>query len=326
MRAPIFLLLVLPTVGQVLKVGVLDYSAPPVYSAEARSAGVQGAVTLAVSVGENGLPVRIEVISPLGFGLDEEAVKAVSRWRWKAPVVDGKPVPFVTAVMVNFRLSGAAYDEKAEKQRAMFNSLVPDFSKGRAHPLALQQLERLASEKYPPAMHYLGVMLREGTWVPADATRAERLIEAAAKKEYGPAVYEMAKRKLKPESSPDELADGIRLLAQASRQGSTGAQLDLANRYESGIGVEPNAERARTFYRMCAARKQTVCQYRLGRMLLDMPDRTDHNFNQGMAWLEVAAAAGFGHATQRLLVERPKLTAEQAKAVESWREKLSKME
>jgi TonB family protein len=57
-------------------------------------------------VDANGLPQNIKVQRALGMGLDEEAVKAVKRWRFQPATKDGEPVPVMINVEVNFRLYG----------------------------------------------------------------------------------------------------------------------------------------------------------------------------------------------------------------------------
>jgi len=44
------------------------------------------------------------VVRPLGMGLDEKAVEAVGKWRFKPGQKDGHPVPVMANVEVNFRL------------------------------------------------------------------------------------------------------------------------------------------------------------------------------------------------------------------------------
>jgi TonB family protein len=46
-------------------------------------ATINGTVVLAVVVGADGLLHDISVVAPVGYGLDEEAVKAVKKWRFK---------------------------------------------------------------------------------------------------------------------------------------------------------------------------------------------------------------------------------------------------
>jgi outer membrane biosynthesis protein TonB len=44
------------------------------------------------------------VVRSLGMGLDEKALEAVSRYRFKPALKNGKPVPAIITVEVNFRL------------------------------------------------------------------------------------------------------------------------------------------------------------------------------------------------------------------------------
>jgi protein TonB len=76
----------------------------PAYTDEARLAKLQGVVTLGITVGADGKPADIRVLSGLGLGLDQAAVDAVSGWIFKPGTKDGNPVPVVANVEVNFRL------------------------------------------------------------------------------------------------------------------------------------------------------------------------------------------------------------------------------
>jgi periplasmic protein TonB len=76
----------------------------PEYSEEARKAKWQGAVLLQVVVDEKGVPQDIKVVRSLGLGLDQKAIEAVQKWRFKPGLKDGKPVPVSANILVNFRL------------------------------------------------------------------------------------------------------------------------------------------------------------------------------------------------------------------------------
>lgn len=80
------------------------YKPEPQYSDEARNAKWQGAVLLSLVVDETGKPTNIRVVRPLGLGLDEKAVEAVSQWIFKPGVKDGAPVPVQAQIEVSFRL------------------------------------------------------------------------------------------------------------------------------------------------------------------------------------------------------------------------------
>lgn len=76
----------------------------PEYSEEARKAKFQGAVMLSIVIDENGKTRDVRVIRPLGLGLDEKAIEAVLKWRFKPSLKDGRAVAVSANVEVNFRL------------------------------------------------------------------------------------------------------------------------------------------------------------------------------------------------------------------------------
>lgn len=75
----------------------------PEYSEEARKARWGGTVLLSVVVDENGATKDIRVIKPLGLGLDEKAIEAVSHWSFKPGMKNGVPVPVAAQIEVTFR-------------------------------------------------------------------------------------------------------------------------------------------------------------------------------------------------------------------------------
>jgi periplasmic protein TonB len=76
----------------------------PEYSEEARKAKWQGTVVLMLVVDEHGMPKDMKVTRSLGLGLDQKAIDAVSKWRFKPGMKDGKAVPVIATIEVNFRL------------------------------------------------------------------------------------------------------------------------------------------------------------------------------------------------------------------------------
>lgn len=80
------------------------YKVEPEFSEEARKAKYQGTVLLTIEVGEDGKPHRLQVLRGLGLGLDEKAMEAVSRWRFRPASRNGRPVRAAATIEVNFRL------------------------------------------------------------------------------------------------------------------------------------------------------------------------------------------------------------------------------
>jgi periplasmic protein TonB len=82
----------------------LLYKVEPEFSEEARKAKHQGVVLLSIVVDANGGVRNVRVLQSLGLGLDEKAVEAVSRWRFRPGLFDGKPAATEATIQVNFQL------------------------------------------------------------------------------------------------------------------------------------------------------------------------------------------------------------------------------
>jgi periplasmic protein TonB len=80
------------------------FNPEPSFSDEARKAKVQGVVMLYLVVGKDGKPYNIRVGQSLGMGLDEKAIEAVKRWRFKPATLNGEPVATQIGVQVDFHL------------------------------------------------------------------------------------------------------------------------------------------------------------------------------------------------------------------------------
>lgn len=91
-------------VGGGVSAPLVLFKVEPEYSEEARKAKFQGTVVLAIIVDPSGQARDIRVIRPLGLGLDEKAIEAVRKWRFKPGLKDGAAVPVQATVEVNFRL------------------------------------------------------------------------------------------------------------------------------------------------------------------------------------------------------------------------------
>ena len=88
--------------GLILPVAL--YKPEPEYSDEARRARLSGEVLVQLIIDENGRTRDFKVVRSLGLGLDEEALKAVKKWRFRPAMKDGKPVAIAGEVYVGFHL------------------------------------------------------------------------------------------------------------------------------------------------------------------------------------------------------------------------------
>jgi serine/threonine-protein kinase len=91
--------------GDILPPSVVS-KVEPKYSQEAKSFRYSGTTVLSVVVDEHGLPGDIRVLRATGYGLDKQAVDAVSRWRFSPGLRNGAPIRYRVGVQVNFRYAG----------------------------------------------------------------------------------------------------------------------------------------------------------------------------------------------------------------------------
>jgi TonB family protein len=87
-----------------IKGPVIIYKVDPDYTQKAKDEHVEGSVLLDLIIGSNGLPHDVIVARSLYPGLDENAVAAISTWKFKPAEKDGKPVAISAKIEVNFKL------------------------------------------------------------------------------------------------------------------------------------------------------------------------------------------------------------------------------
>jgi TonB family protein len=107
-----------------LAIGEPIQKTDPEYTEEARLAELEGTVLLGGAIGEDGFAHDLEVLRPLGLGLDEKAIEAVKQWHFQPNVVTGQ-------IQVEFRLStkqsrwhmiGVRFDTPPGVARPVFTS------------------------------------------------------------------------------------------------------------------------------------------------------------------------------------------------------------
>ena len=76
----------------------------PIYSEEARRANVEGTVELSAVIRKDGSIEVVKVLRGLGLGLDENAIKALKKWRFRPGMKDGRPVDVALNIEVRFSL------------------------------------------------------------------------------------------------------------------------------------------------------------------------------------------------------------------------------
>ena len=80
------------------------YCPDPEYSEEAKKKNYEGVVVLFVVITPEGRAANIRVTKSPGLGLDEKAIEAVRKWKFKPATKDGKPIATQVPIEVTFRL------------------------------------------------------------------------------------------------------------------------------------------------------------------------------------------------------------------------------
>lgn len=91
-------------VGGGVSAPVPIYAPEPEFSAEARRAKYQGVVDLQIIVTKEGTTADIKVVRHLGMGLDQKAIEAVQKYRFRPARYHGQPVAVRMIVEVDFHL------------------------------------------------------------------------------------------------------------------------------------------------------------------------------------------------------------------------------
>jgi TonB family protein len=82
----------------------LLYTKTPEFSPQARKAKYGGIATVSLIIDAQGNPQNVHIIRHLKMGLDEEALAAVSQYKFKPATLQGTPVPVEVNIEVNFKI------------------------------------------------------------------------------------------------------------------------------------------------------------------------------------------------------------------------------
>jgi len=83
---------------------VIEYRVDPEYSEEARKARYQGTVILEALFRKDGKIDVVQFVRRLGFGLDQNAIEALKKWRFRPGMKNGIPIDTIINVEVTFNI------------------------------------------------------------------------------------------------------------------------------------------------------------------------------------------------------------------------------
>ena len=106
----------------------------------AQKNGVAGMSMYHVVIGPDGKPGEIAIGRPIGFGLDESAVNAIRQAKFEPAIKDGKPVPVVLDLIVEFRIYSRLTDRAAASPTGPQPTILPGpYSVDQPQPQAQRQ-------------------------------------------------------------------------------------------------------------------------------------------------------------------------------------------
>jgi TonB family protein len=122
----------------------------PECSKEADKARINGTVVLTVVVGTDGLTHDVSVVKSVGYGLDEQAIEAVKKWKLKPGEASGKPAPVQVHVELEFHCPSANRNigvEKDGKSLGNWYSLNAEKEMGKRYSAQLERDFKLMDDR-----------------------------------------------------------------------------------------------------------------------------------------------------------------------------------
>jgi TonB family protein len=80
------------------------HSVEPEFTEDARRANFQGSVSIKLIVDSQGNPQNVQLVHPLGMGLDQKAIEAVRQYKFKPAMYQGHPVSVQIVIEMSFHL------------------------------------------------------------------------------------------------------------------------------------------------------------------------------------------------------------------------------
>lgn len=302
----------------------LLYKVEPEYTSKARSAGLSGKALLSLVVDVDGHPKDIKVISPLADGLAEQAVKAVSKWRFQPGTKNGVPVPVTSKIEVNFQLCTSCTGkvnptyERLESARILYNlgihQLRGDLEQ-KDFKGAFESMQRAANMDYSPAEVVLGLFYLDGTGTAINATKAAEFFDRAAVQGDPHGEYELGRLYETGTGIKANRAEALRLYLKAAEKNLPQAECAAGKLLEKGDGAPRDVAEAVRWYRKSAEQGFPLAEYQLGKVYWSGADGKQDKV-KALAWALTAKSDGEKLSDAAVQEYRAGMTAEQIKAAE----------
>jgi TonB family protein len=251
---------------------------------------LEGTVVLSLVVDDQGRPQNLKVVRSLGLGLDTKAIEAVEKWSFRPGMKDGKSVPVMGTIEINFKLATDVNSKLTPDPRDVPNSehaQINDFK---------QRVKAVGGDA--ASQLNLGLRYARGQGVPQDYAEAARLIREAAEKELPAAQFILGMMYARGQGLTRDYSEAAVWWRKAADAGNLEAQYDLALSYAEGRGVpRDDAEAVKWFrrategYRKAASAGNGAAQTVLGNIYARGHGVT-RDYAEAVGWWRKAADVG----------------------------------
>jgi TonB family protein len=146
--------IVAPMPGDVAP-AVAEYTTPPLYSNEARRAGIEGVVVVQAHIDIAGRVSTSRVAEGLGFGLDQNALLALRQWQFRPGLRAGLATPMDVTIAIRFTMRNDAINAQ------IANDMVALVGPGVTPPQAVRVVNPTRLAVSTPGTVVLDVVLLE---------------------------------------------------------------------------------------------------------------------------------------------------------------------
>jgi TonB family protein len=171
---------------------VVEYTTPPLYSDEARRAGIEGSVVVRAHIDAAGRVTAPRVTRALGWGLDQNAVVAVRQWSFRPGTRNGAAVPMDVEITIAFTRRNDAINAQ------IANDMVSLVGPGVTPPQAVRVVQPLR-----PATGGAGTVVLDVVLLENGTPRIVRILRSR-----GPDADDMAVRTFEQWRFSPALKDG----------------------------------------------------------------------------------------------------------------------
>ena len=248
---------------------ILIQKTEPQYSEEARNKHLSGTVLLSIVVGRDGVPKNIKIVRALGFGLDEKAIEAVSKWRFRPGTSGGVPVDVIAHVEISFSLCATVgnceapgpslkdpISDRDARAQTLFDTAIHQLrgDQGDAPDpkAAFQTMQKSAAMDYTRAEILLGQFYLTGTGTPVDNAKAVEMFEHAAYQGDPRGDYQLGRLYRTGTSVPKDQAMAMKLFTRAADKDLPEAEYALGVESQLGEGTDKDLQEALKWYRKSA--------------------------------------------------------------------------